>query len=1444
IRSKQPRAIKDLRSSNKLHKWYQSQAALDLGSSRRIYSRLCNKNWFQRVLVIWVSSSNQQDDESIRVLKNVDTSGLCCLVLNFKGSHSLDSCSMNVNRKVESLCSFDTSGTTETTEVSSPFKDLSNIGSPRVNNHKGLELPRMLEGPYLEVALQTPPSPDYIPGPKEREQAPPLPDYVPGPEHSPEYVLESDLEVYPEEDDDEDPEEDPIDYPADKGDDGDDEEGSSEDDEDDDMDIEVDEEEEDHLAPADSVVVILPAADQAPSTEETKLFETDESAATPPPHHAYRMTAKISILAPVPVPAWSDSEVARLLAMSTPPSSPLSPLSSPSPHIPFPPLPLIISPPSPVLSLAPPSSLIHAPSLGIPPPLPISAPTSSPPLQLPSTSRESSYAAAARLAGGLRADYGFVATMDREIMRDPEREVGYGITDSWDEIVETLQGAPSERQLGCPERLGYDRWMRVILPAIMTSEMLRADHRRFTEIRGLRTADRDSPTGTGDSLTGTGYRITGTVGTRWRRKWHQNDLPARDALRSTNGDDSHNSKTGVRRTERATYKCTYTDFLKCQPLHFKGTEGRSSRYDHGSVVASKPKTMQEAVEIAIELMDKKFTLLLNVKQRVKGSLRIPQEALRTNNNNRTRGRTLAGFTLSTANTNNANNQRGTGSGQKPTCYECGVQGHFKRECPKLKNNNNHGNQGGRDNAPAKVYAVGCAGTDPDSNVVMDTFLLNNRYASVLFNTGADKSFVSTAFSSQINIMPSTLDHCYDVELADRRIIGLNTILRGFTLNLLNHPFNLNLTPVELGSFDAIIGMDWLAKYQAVIVCAENITEKYMMKGFPIFLAHVTTKEVEDKSEKKRLEDVPIVQNFPDVFLEDLSGLPPTRTVEFPIDLVPNAAPVARAPYRLTPSEMKELSEQLKELSDKGFIRPSSSPWGAPSYLSRRRMDRSGFMPFGLTNAPVVFMDLMNRVCKPYLDKFVLVFIDDILIYLKNKQEHEEHLKLTLELLKKEELHAKFSKCEFWLPKVQFLGYMIDSQGIHMDPANIESVKDWASPKSPTKIRQFLGLASEDFIVNCDASIKGLGAVLMQRENVISYASRQLKIHEKNYTTHDLEIGAVVFALKIWRHYLYGTKCTVFTDHKSLQHTLDQKELNMRQHPWLELLSDYDCDIRYHPGKENVVTYALSRKEREPPLRVRALVMTISLDLPKQILNAQTEARKPKNIKKEDVGGMLVENSRDPEKVRTPYGWNPMPQWDFVTKLTKSSQGYATIWVIVDRLTNSAIFTPMRETDPMDKLARMYLKETEVGEAQILGPELIQETTEKIVQIKQRMEAARDRHKSYADLKHKPMEFQVGDKVMFKVLPWKGVVRFGKRGKLNPGYVGPFKVLEKIGKVAYKLELPEELSRVHNTFHASNLKKCHADEPLAVPFDGLHFDDKLHFVEEPVEIVDREVKWLK
>nr|GEW95175.1 putative reverse transcriptase domain-containing protein [Tanacetum cinerariifolium] len=795
------------------------------------------------------------------------------------------------------------------------------------------------------------------------------------------------------------------------------------------------------------------------------------------------------------------------------------------------------------------------------------------------------------------------------------------------------------------------------------------------------------------------------------------------------------------------------------------------------------------------------------------------------------------------------------------CYECGRPRHFRRDFPKLRNQN-RGNQTrnktGGNEVTAKAYAIDGGGTNPDSNVVMDT--------------------------------------SYAIELADGRISETNIVLRGCTLGLLGHPLDIDLMPVELDSFDVIIGMNWLAKYHALIVCDEKVFR--IPYGNEVYLAQVTSKKADDKSEEKRLEDVPIVREFPNVFPEDLPGLPPARQVEFQIDLVPGAAPVARASYRLAPAEMQELSTQLQELSDKGFIRPSSSPRGAPVLFVKKkdgsfrmcidyrklnkltvknryplsRIDdlfdqlqgsrayskidlRSGYhqlrvreedipktafrtryghyefqvMPFGLTNAPA------------------------------NRKEHEGHLKLILKLLKEEELYAKFSKCKFWQSKVQFIGHVIDSEGIHVDPVKIEAIKDWESPKTPTEIRQFLDLSgyyrrfiegfskiarlmtkltqksvkynwgekaeaafqllkqklcsapilalpkgSENFVVYCDASHKGLGVVLMQNEKVIAYASRQLKVQEKNYTTHDLELGAVVFALKMWRHYLYGTKCVVFTDHKSLQHILDQKELNMRQR-CCKCLTCAKVKIEYH---------------------------------------------KP--------SGLLVQ----PE----------IPQWksenitmDFVTKFPKAVAGQDTIWVIVDRLTKSAHFLPMREDDTLEKLTRQYLKEvvsrhgvpvsiisdrdgrftshfwkslnralgTRLDMSTAYHPETDGQSERTIktledmlracvldfVQIKSRIQAARDRQKSYADVRRKPLEFQVGDKVMLKILA-------------------------KVGTVAYRLKLLEQLSRVHSTFHVSKLKKCMADEPLAIPFDEIQVDDKLNFIEEPVEIIDREVKRLK
>ncbi|GKC94962.1 putative reverse transcriptase domain-containing protein [Tanacetum coccineum] len=522
----------------------------------------------------------------------------------------------------------------------------------------------------------------------------------------------------------------------------------------------------------------------------------------------------------------------------------------------------------------------------------------------------------------------------------------------------------------------------------------------------------------------------------------------------------------------------------------------------------------------------------------------------------------------------------------PCTVKCGKcnKGHYRNECPKL-NNQTRGNKAGKktNEARGNAYVQGGGETNPDSNVVTGTFLLNNHYASMLFDSGADRSFVSSTFSALLDVTPSTLDVSYAVELADGIISKTNTMLRGYTLGLLGHPFNINLMPVELGSFDVIIGMDWLANHHAVIVCDEKIvripygdevlivqgdrsgkekksklsiisctkTQKYIKKGCQIFLA----------------------QDFPEVFPEDLPGLPPTRQVESQIDLVYGSALVARTPYRLAPSKLQELFTQLQELSDKGFIRLSSSPWGA-SVLFVKKKYGSFLMciDYRLAGYYRQFIEGFSKIANPMT-------------------------KLTQKSMKFD--WSEKAKAAFQLLKQKLCSALI--------LALLEG--------------------SENFMVYCDASHKGLGAVLMQREKV------------------------------------------------------------------------------------------------------------------------------------------------------------------------------------------------------------------EVGDAQLTGPEIIYETTEKIIQIKKHIQAARDKQKSCTNRRRKPLEFEVGDKVMLKLSPWKGVIRFGKWEKLNPRYIGPLKVLAKVRIVAYRLELPDQLSRVHSTFHVSNLKKCLSNELLAIPLDEIQIDDKLNFIEEPVEIMD-------
>nr|GEU99020.1 hypothetical protein [Tanacetum cinerariifolium] len=1031
-----------------------------------------------------------------------------------------------------------------------------------------------------------------------------------------------------------------------------------------------------------------------------------------------------------------------------------------------------------------------------------------------------------------------------------------------------------------------------------------------------------------------------------------NDLKAENQSQNRSDDDNGNcgNRNGMNgnggngnpnengRGDRPVAKeCTYQDFMKCQPLNFKGTKGfvgltrwfeNMETMFHISNCPKKYK-VKELVKLMTEVYcprnevqkieSKLWNLTVKNNDLAIYTQRFQELTMfctKMVHEEEDRIKNLIDQKLKGYAVKNAEKKGERSSSESQGCNLLRVwKARTLRDCSKLKDydrGNKAGNKNGVGKARGKAYVLGGGDANPDSNIVKDV--------------------------------------SYAVELADERIFETNTVRRGCMLGSLGHPFNIDLMPVELGSFDVIIGMDWLANHHTMIMYDERIVRipSGDKRGCLIFLAQVTKKETVDKSKEKRLEDVPTVRDFLKVFLEDFPGLLSTRQVEFQIDLVPGTEPVARAPYRLAELE-------LHELSDKGFIRPSSSPWGAPILFDKKkdryfwmcidyrelnkltvknryplsrindlfdqlqgskvysRIDlRSGYhqlkvheedfpktmfktryghydfqvMSFGLTNAPAIFMDMMNQ----------------------NKEEHAKHLKLILELLKKEELYAKFSKCEFWPPKVQFIGHVIDSEGFSkitkpMTRLTQKNVKfDWSDKAEAAfqLLKQKVGRSFD--------------------EKVISYASSQLKIHEKNYTTHDLELEVVVFALKMWRHYLYDMKCVVFPDPKSLQHILDQKELNMRQRRWLELLSDYDCEIRYYPGKANVVADSLSQKEKIKPLRVRALVMTIDLcGMTKKLeqhtdgtlcLNKRSwipcrgnlrelimhESHKLKysihpgsdkiyqdfkrmywwlNMKAEIATYVIkcLTCAKVKAEGQKPSGLLVQPvilEWkwenitmDFVT-LRQGGNARSLNEALGTQLDMSTAYHPQtdgqskRTIQTLEDMIHAYVIDfkkgwdrylplvefsynnsyhtcieaasfealysqkcrspicwAEVGDAQLTGLEIIHETTKKIIQIKKRIQAARDRQKSYADRRRKPLEFEVGDKI-----------------------------LAKVGTLVYRIKLPEKLSQVYSTFHVSNLKKCFVDEPLAIPLEEIQIDEKIHFIKELVEIMDREVKQLK
>ncbi|KAA0039038.1 ty3-gypsy retrotransposon protein [Cucumis melo var. makuwa] len=577
------------------------------------------------------------------------------------------------------------------------------------------------------------------------------------------------------------------------------------------------------------------------------------------------------------------------------------------------------------------------------------------------------------------------------------------------------------------------------------------------------------------------------------------------------------------------------------------------------------------------------------------------------------------------------------------CFKCRQEGHTADRCP-MRLIGNAQNQGAGAPHQGKVFATNKTEAERAGTVVTGTLPVLGHYALVLFDSGSSHSFISSAFVLHARLEVEPLHHVLSVSTPSGECILSKEKRKGCQIEITGHVIEVTLLVLDMLDFDVILGRDWLVSNHASIDCSRKEVafnppsmpsfkfkgegsrslpqvilamraSKLLSQGtWSILASVVDTREVD-----VFLSSKPVVRDYPDVFPEELPGLPPHREIEFSIELEPGTVPISRASYRMAPAELKELKVQLQELLDKGFIQLMFSKidlqsgyhqlrikdGDVPKTAFRSRYGHYEFivMSFGLTNAPAVFMDLMNRVFRKFLDTFMIVFMDDILIYSKTEAEHEEHLR-----------------------------HVVSKAGVSVDPTKIEAVTSWPRPSTVSEVRSFLGLAgyyrrfvenfshiatpltqltrkgapfvwskacedsfqdlkqklvtalvltvpdgSGSFVIYSDASKKGLGCVLMQQGKVVAYASRQLKSHEQNYPTHDLELAAMVFALKILRHYLYGEKIQIFTDHKSLKYFFTQKELNMRQQRWLELVKDYDCEILYHPCKANVVADALSRK---------------------------------------------------------------------------------------------------------------------------------------------------------------------------------------------------------------------------------------------------------------------------
>ncbi|GJV39997.1 putative reverse transcriptase domain-containing protein [Tanacetum coccineum] len=774
---------------------------------------------------------------------------------------------------------------------------------------------------------------------------------------SPGYITDSE----PIEDDsEEDTEMDPVDYPS-------------------------DEEDEEPSALTDPA---SPIPYYVPSSEETKPFKTDESAATPPsPYIVVSLSqtglrrARKTVRTQPPLPASIEARIIEYAVAPTPPSpppSPLSPLSSPLPRIPSPPL---------LLPLPTRKDIIPEANMPLRKRARFTAPT-----HMFEIGESSATTAARRpvptLARGTKLDFITALEEVKESVADMATRHRRDDHDMWTRAIRRIQTLEIARDPGHPNGPGDAVKFAIVYLGITLTWW--NSH--------VKTFGHDAAYGMPwktlmKMLTGKycpGSEIKKLEIEIWNLKVKGTDV-AEDNARSNR---------------------VVNDLMDQKVYTFAERQAENKRK-----LDSNPRDNQAQQQpFKSQNVARAYTARLGEKKEYGGTLPLCTKcnyhhtrSCAAKCNNYKRDLTCDCRSLAAA----ANTQRAPGSIQKvATCFKCGIQGHYKKDCPKLKNKN-RGNQAGNGEARGKVYVLGGGEPNTDSNVVTGTFLLNNRYTSILFDIGADRSFVSSTFSSLIDIIPTTLNNYYDVELANGKIIGVNTIIRGCTLNFLNHPFKIDLMPVELGSFDVIIGMDWLSKYHVVIVCDEKIVRVPFGKETLIIRGDGSN----HGSERK---EVPVVQDNPKVFPEDLPGVSPTRQVEFQIDLVPEkdgSVDVYRykelnkltGKNRYPLSRIDDLFDQLQGSSvyskidlRSGYHQLRVREEDIPKSAFKTRYGHYEFqvMPFGLTNAPTVFMDLMNRVCKPYLDKFMIVFIDDILIYLKNQQEHEEHLKSILKLLKK------------------------------------------------------------------------------------------------------------------------------------------------------------------------------------------------------------------------------------------------------------------------------------------------------------------------------------------------------------------------------------------------------------------------------------------------------------